>query len=479
MISEITLLVKKLGIRGAWLSMLAAEIGARPELNYVVRDKMFKGVKPLENRALQGLTIGEIGILYEYCVALIDPASRKGEGQFFTPDDVAEFLVSQTKKFTQGIWMDPCSGIGNLSWHLVDAQKDKEKFLLENLVLMDKDALALDIARVLFTISFQKNIHDLFHRIKDSFRVFDFLSVSDNGQQLPAFNSDLAGIPSHDFVLVNPPYLAVAKADIRFELASCKDLYGYFLENIMKTSKGFVSITPQSFTHAGKFGNLREFMLAKFPNIRIYNFDNIPGNIFYGFKFGSSNSNTANSIRVAITVARQGKPSNEITSLLRWRTSERLELFMNIDRFVSETTFNRQFFAKVSSIFAPLYKETLEWPRLESLFASTETSFPLFIPSSPRYFISALKTPVKRASMKTLFFQNEKDQNRAYLLLNSSLAYWWWRVRDGGMTLSLETLKSVPLPKFSLNSKLIDKLEKSETTNLVYKQNAGSAQENV
>jgi hypothetical protein len=47
------------------------------------------------------------------------------------------------------------------------------------------------------------------------------------------------------------------------------------------------------------------------------------------------------------------------------------------------------------------------------------------------------------------------------------------------MTLSLETLLSVPLLDFSLNKKIVNELEKSELTNKVYKQNAGEAQENV
>ena len=64
-------------------------------------------------------------------------------------------------------------------------------------------------------------------------------------------------------------------------------------------------------------------------------------------------------------------------------------------------------------------------------------------------------------------------------MINSSFTYWWWRVRDGGMTLSLETLLSVPLLDFNLNKNIINKLEKSELTNRVYKQNAGEAQENV
>jgi hypothetical protein len=101
------------------------------------------------------------------------------------------------------------------------------------------------------------------------------------------------------------------------------------------------------------------------------------------------------------------------------------------------------------------------------------------VPSSPRYFIVALKKPVKRTSLKQIYFRDEKDMNYAYLLINSSFTYWWWRVRDGGMTLSLETLLSVPLMQFKIKQSLITELEKSESTNKVYKQNAGKAQENV
>ena len=52
-------------------------------------------------------------------------------------------------------------------------------------------------------------------------------------------------------------------------------------------------------------------------------------------------------------------------------------------------------------------------------------------------------------------------------------------MRDGGMTMSQETLNSIPLLDFKLDKKLVAALEKSELDNKVYKQNAGAAQENV
>jgi phosphotransferase system IIB component len=47
------------------------------------------------------------------------------------------------------------------------------------------------------------------------------------------------------------------------------------------------------------------------------------------------------------------------------------------------------------------------------------------------------------------------------------------------MTLSLETIRSIPLLEFKLNKKLINDLETSESTNKVFKKNAGVKQFNV
>jgi hypothetical protein len=428
---------------------------------------------------LQGLSVGEISVLYEYSVTFNNSRSRKSNGQFFTPDDVAQFMASFSKKFSNGTWLDPCSGIGNLSWHLVAMQDQPEEFLINNLILSDKDELALFIARTLMTISYQKNHENLFNDIKRNFICFDFLSVADKGEMVLFDPVDkLSEIPKHDFVIVNPPYLAL-KADERFETAKASDLYAYFMENIIKTSKGFISITPQSFTNAKKFESLRKLILDKFNNLTIFNFDNVPANIFKGIKFGSKNTNKANSIRVAITIAVPGEGKQRITSLLRWRSIEREFLFANIESFLSEVALTKEFFPKVSKHYETLYNGISKTKTLSKLITTKKTSFPLYIPSSPRYFIVALKKRVKRASMKQLYFRSEDDRDYAYLLINSSFAYWWWRVRDGGMTLSLETILSIPLLDFKLDKHLIQELEESEITNKVFKKNAGVKQYNV
>ena len=472
-------LLSKYGVKNTWLHLLATHLNSKDKFRYILNSKEFEKAKILPTNLLGDLSIGEVSILYEYSVAKSNSKSRKSNGQFFTPDDVARFMASYSNKFGIGIWLDPCSGIGNLSWHLVAAQSDPEEFLLNKIILSDKDELALFIARCLLTLSFQKKHDNLFQKIKENFIKFDFLSVADSGEyDLFKSSKSLDGIPKHDFVIVNPPYLAI-KAESRFETSTAGDLYSYFLENIIKSSRGFISITPQSFTNAHKFKTLRKLLLDNYNNLKIFTFDNVPANIFKGIKFGSTNSNQANSIRAAIIIARPGKGKPQITSLLRWRTSERNQLFKNIEKFLSDVSLTEEFFPKVSKEYKNLYTEMSGVKTLNSILSSKRTKHPLYIPSAPRYFIPALKKPAKRASQKVLYFPDEEKRNYAYMAINSSLLYWWWRVRDGGMTLSLETLTSLPLPDFRINNKIVAELEKSEKTSKVYKQNAGAAQENV
>lgn len=473
-------LLKKFDLHKTWLSILATHLHKREDMSYIIHSLEYKNAEILEYDLIDGLSIGEISVLYEYSHAMKDADSRKSNGQFFTPDDVAKFMSEFSNRFPDGRWLDPCSGIGNLTLHLVAAQKDPESFLTEKMILSDRDDLALLIARTLLTLEFQHKRSRLFHDISNNFIVFDFLSVANRGRnELFRIEDDLDKIPAHDFVIVNPPYLATKNRDDRFETARSSDLYAYFLENIIKTSRGFISVTPQSFTNAGKFYELRSLLIKSYKNLTIFNFDNVPGNIFRGIKFGSRNSNKANSIRASIMIAVPGNGKPRITSLIRWRSTERELMFKESDKFLSDVRLRAEFFPKVNASLQTLY-ETLEGtPTLLSLTSSIPSEFPLFIPSSPRYFISALKTKVQRTSLQVIYFRSSTDRDRAYLLINSSLMYWWWRVRDGGMTLSKETLLTLPLPDFKIKKGLVHDLEDSENKNKVHKLNAGSIQENV
>ena len=470
-IEKFNLLLEQLGLEKAWYSVLATNLNNldRPDLLYILDEKEFKNIEIQDYDFLKNLSVGEISVLYEYSLAYIDRDSRKQEGQYFTPDDVAQVMAKKAAKFPKNKkWIDPCSGVGNLSYWLVKYQENPENFIKNNLVLIDRDKLALFIARFILSTHFQNKENKLYEKIKNNFVVADFL-LTEN-------------LPKHDYAILNPPYVVVEQ-DERFETGEARDLYAYFLEKVIKTSTGFVSITPQTFTNGQKFNSLRRLLISSFGDISVYCFDNVPDNIFRGIKFGSKNTNTANSTRAGIIVARQneGRQVFKITPLLRWRVKDRQKLLNSIDDFLAEITPRIDLFPKVQRDLLPLYEMIRGQHKiLAHLVSKNRTQYKLTVPSTPRYFISALKRSVERSSFKTLYFYSEQERDIAYLLLNSSYMYWWWRVNDGGMTISKKTLLTLPvIENVKVDEKLLSKIENSEITNRVVKRNAGKDNENV
>ena len=218
-------------------------------------------------------------------------------------------------------------------------------------------------------------------------------------------------------------------------------------------------------------------------DISIYCFDNVPDTIFRGVKFGSTNTNRTNSIRAAIIVAKAESKSRSfrITPLLRWRTKERTKMLERIDDYLTNVEPSSDIFPKIQKDLLPLYNKMKKIKKsLAYLVSPHPTRYKLIVPSTPRYFISALRKEVARSSFRTLYFYNKQEYDLAYLLLNSSFAYWWWRINDGGMTISEKTLLSLPTPAdIPIDPVLISKLKQSEFTNRVVKKNSGKNNENV
>jgi len=218
-------------------------------------------------------------------------------------------------------------------------------------------------------------------------------------------------------------------------------------------------------------------------DISIYCFDNVPDTIFRGVKFGSTNTNKINSIRAGIIVAKAESKSRSfrITPLLRWRTKERKKMLERIDDYLTNVEPSLDIFPKIQKDLLPLYDKMKKIKKcLAYLVSPRPTRYKLIVPSTPRYFISALRKEVSRSSFRILYFYNKQEYDLAYLLLNSSYTYWWWRINDGGMTISEKTLLSLPIPdNIPVDPVLISKIEQSEFTNRVVKKNAGKNNENV
>lgn len=490
-----------------WKRALAGALSSkRPDLARQLIGHL--GVDPSEMSPLADMSVGELGVVYEALLALSDPKSRRRDGQYFTPDDVAKFMVAEAGHFPAGTWLDPCCGIGNLSWHLAASQDDPSTFVERRLSLVDLDEVALASAEAILTASFAaRGNHGVLPALVARSQEGDFLSARIT--------------VTADYVIMNPPYGRTKRQD-GYATARAGDLYAYFMEKVSDSTKGFVSVTPASYLGGLRYVPLRNILSTR--SGRIYVFDNVPDTIFRGYKYGSTNTSTTNFVRACITVAdpqvvgsasvgsvsglvpqSAGISGWLITPIIRWTRANRKAMWEGLRGFL--VPLRRapggewaKLMPGTEAVWDALCgPEGLAQPGSEDSDANArcladllvvgspedgESLYRLWVASTPRYYVSASKKPLQRSSCHVLTFQSPEAMNQAYLLLNSSLAYWWWRCVDGGITLQKRTLASLPLPSLledvsAGRPDLLAELERSDSSDIQLKLNAGRINENV
>ena len=359
-----------------------------------------------------------------------DEEQKKENGVFYTPEDISVFMSEKTKLFDdgKGIWLDPCCGLGILSICLASIQDDPIDFVKNRLVINEKDGNQLKIALA--------NFKEKFGVVPQSYNE-DFLN----------YDFDV------DYIIMNPPYFKYKENDI----------YAYFLNKACKTTKGFVSINPLSYTNGKKFKNIRTNIL-KYKSVNLYHFDNIPGSIF-----------SDASVRVSIIVSHNQTDERKTTGVIRWKTSERKEMIKNIDGNLNDGYLTDNIFYKTSKNT----KEYIKNDKFLNDYIVENSDYPLYVTNSPRYFIAASTEKLDRNGQIEIFMKDLDSYNKALILLNSSYLYWWWRISDSSMSLTKGTLLSLPWIDFMFNNDVIDKIKESEINNKVYKKNAGKLQENI
>jgi hypothetical protein len=453
-----------------WLGAVARLVSTmRPDLAAQLVD--YLGVEPSEENSLADLSIGEIGVIYEALVALSDSRSRREAGQYFTPDDVAAFMATEAARFPTGTWLDPCCGVGNLAFHLALVTPDAADFVANRLALIDIDRVALTTAVALLVANFAAH--------GDAAALPSLAARSQPRDFLTAKK-----LPAHDFVIVNPPYARTAQLPGR-KTAKTGELYAYFLERVATESRGFVAITPASHLGGAKYAPVRD-ILSGLGGGEVIVFDNVPDTCFRGYKYGSTNTSTTNFVRAAITISSPVHDTWTVTPILRWAARSRVRMFHGArTKLVPLRTAPGGEWAKVMPGTEGVWDALTGRPSgqaetLRSLVSPTPTEFRLEVAATPRYYVSGTKRPLDRGSKHVLHFRNRADFERAYLILNSSLPYWWWRCLDGGVTLQARTLLSLPLPPAATpDPDLLRDLDASETSDLVTKLNAGRENENV
>lgn len=387
------------------------------------------------------LNVRNFGEMYEIGLAIQDKNQKKQNGQYYTPDDVAIIMSEWFDSLDGENLCDVGCGTGKLILTYLDyvGKQRALKFLDEGKVyLYDIDTVALKICKTAILLKYGKEFKDKIHDI-----VGDFLSSK-------------IQLPQNCKVISNPPYAAIQQTGLYWNntkvLNDSRELYAVFMEKIIKYSLSSVIITPYSFISGSKYYSLRTILNQY--NGEIYSFDNVPGTIFNGRKHGIFNSNTSNSVRAAITVVRNNNSEGfRLSPLIRFKSTERKDLLQSkmLEDFLSskrqKISSSNPMYYKCFKELQPLYDCLIEKAGNHILaeLVSKNGEHILSMPNTCRYFTSAISGTMNRNGQITLHFDDEKKFNYVYCLINSSFAYWHWRLFDGGITYPISLLLKMPV----------------------------------
>ena len=379
--------------------------------------------------------------LYEIGLALQDKQAKKESGQYYTPDDVALVMSDWFNSQVGENICDVACGTGKLILTYLDLiGKENAINLIRTgkLYLYDLDYIALDICKTILLLKYGKELEPFIHAIH-----CDFLSKN-------------IVLPENCKVISNPPYAAVNtinsdwdKTDVAL---NTKELYSMFMEKIITQSKSSVIITPYSFIGGNKFYSLRKIMNNY--NGFIVSFDNVPGNIFCGRKHGIFNTNTSNSVRATITVVenKDNFKGFKTTPLIRFKNEERKKLLRTE---VLETFINNEY--QIVSKEKPMYYKCAKelndiwnaWQEKSNSclgnYVSQYGQNIISMPNTCRYFTTASNGLMNRNGQIVLNIDDKDVFNYVYCLINSSFAYWYWRLFDGGITYPRGLLLNMPV----------------------------------
>ena len=439
--------------------------------------------KTLENNFESELfNIDNYGELYEIGLEHENKISKKEMGKYYTPKDVALLMSRWLEPLEGENVCDVGCGTGNLILAYLELiGKEKAYTLINegNLYLYDMDEIALEICKYSIAIKYGK---ELLTKIKVKY--CDFLSKK-------------VKLPKNSKVISNPPYYKILNIgedwNITKVVEDSKELYSCFIEKIITQSDRSVIITPYSFIGSGKFYSLRQVMNNY--NGFVVSFDNVPGNIFNGRKHGIFNSNKGNSVRAAITVVenKDNVKGFRFSPLIRFKTDERNKMLNN--KYLEELISDRyQIVDNKRKAYYKCHIELLDvldkWEntsdqKLGNLINSKD-GYKIYVPTTCRYFTVGSKRELNRDGKRIIYVTDKEKYNYVYCMLNSTFAYWYWRLYDGGINCPLTIINSIPVfynkltkeQRDEINS-IAKEMQENEIKCLTYKMNAGKKQENI
>lgn len=258
-----------------------------------------------------------------------------------------------------------------------------------------------------------KNIHKPFHWLAEFYEI-----IHDNG--------------GFDVIIGNPPYVSLSEVTYNIDKYSCKpcgDLYALCMERALcnlKNQTGTIGmIVPISLTSTDGYSTLRKVLVESLDGCYLSNYGVRPSKLFDG-------------VDKRLTIFISGKSGSYFnTKYYRWNSSERNTLFQSLlYQKVSPNSLNISGYPKISTAVEASILNKLSKAKPLASFTVKNSRFVVEYTRKLQYFIQFFVDPplifneknevLKPSELKKMFFDSKEVQERAIVLLNSSLFFWYF-----------------------------------------------------
>jgi hypothetical protein len=296
-----------------------------------------------------------------------------------------------------------------------------------------------------------------------------------------------------DVVIGNPPFVEFGRdsfyARLAFNTADSKNLYAICIERstqIMRERARFGMTVPLSLTFSRAMRSLRQEFARTQKKIWLSHYDNIPDRLFTGDK-QSDNTSKANQQRITIFITTQIRNSSASlfsTGLMRWKVSERDLLFQMLDYSECNTySSSDNGWAKIHSHKAGQFLFLLKASTGYTLAAlcARDGQYRLVVPKTAGYYVAAYPSELDRTEQTILYFRSEADRDLAFVLINSNIFFWHWRIYGDSFHVTSGDIASFPLVNIQSDKvkSLAEKLKRALDECTVYKQYRGIPVPNI
>ena len=428
---------------------------------------------PLINPDFQ---LDHLGELYEKGLALSNKIAKKEQGKYYTPIDVANVMAEYFIALEGNAICDVCCGVGNLILAVLNQIDNPSDFIKQHHVyLYDIDPIALNICK--YTIS-----------AKYGAELLPYIHIYCGN----ILNRNIT-FPVGCKIISNPPYGKISTIEEEWDddvvISETKDYYSAIFNKILNNSLASCNITPHSFLYGDKFLSFRKNMNNYSGDI--FAFDNVPGNIFNGIKYGIFNTNNVNSVRAAITVTYPHQDKGyRISNFIRFPSESRKDV-LTTEFLNNSLSIERQLINDDNSKFCMMLHGTEElckiWlssdKTIEDLIIN-QSNYRIIIPDTCRYFTVASVKNLHRTGKHIIYANNIDSFAIIYGLFNSTLGYYFYRMYNGGIVYPIGLLKSMPVPEISKDDMIklktiVKEMISIESNHITIKRNAGADQENI